>query len=221
MIHLLKKELLIQKKTFLFFFAYGIFMFIIFNNSFFGNVIYIMGLIVAVYFFLITANAEEEKNKSEIILNSLPLPRNRLVLGKYLSVFVYILIGAIILGFLGLLFQLPVIPIKPKLLSLLDLLAAFSMISIYVSIYLPLYFRFGAAALRLFSMVFFLFFFFVPRNLADFYLAYKETEKVRFLESFFLEGSPLAPVAVAILFALLLLTASFLLSQKIYLRKEF
>ncbi|MGI5882997.1 MAG: ABC-2 transporter permease [Dethiobacteria bacterium] len=221
MIHLLKKELLIQKKSFLFLFVYGIFMFIVFSDPSFGGVVYIMGMIVVIYFFLITANMEEEKNKSEIILNSLPLPRNRLVLAKYFSVLVYIFIGATFLGLLGLLFQLPVIPITPKLISLADLLAAFLAISIYVSIYLPLYFRFGSAALRLFSILFFLFFFFIPRYLAELYLVYKETEKVRFLQSFFVEGPLLIPVIVIIAFALLLLAVSYLLSRKIYLQREF
>ena len=196
-------------------------MFIIFNNPVFENMIYIMGMIIAVYLFLVTANMEDEKNKSEIILNSLPLRRSRLVLAKYLSVFVYILIGAVILGITGLLFQLPVIPITPKILDITDLLAAGFIISIYVSIYFPLYFRFGASVLRLFNVLFFLFFFFMPRYMVDLYFAYKETEAVRFLQSFFLEQSSLVSAIVVSAFALLLLTGSFLLSRKIYSRREF
>lgn len=221
MIYLLKKDLLIQKKSFLFLFVFGIFMFIIFNNPVFENMIYVMGMIVTVYFFLITGNMEDEKNKSEIILNSLPLPRSRLVLAKYLSVFVYILIGAVILGVTGLLFQLPAIPITPRMIGITDLLAAGFIVSIFISIYFPLYFRFGASVLRLFSVFFFLFFFFIPRYAVEFYLAYEETEAVRFLQSFFLERSPLVPAIVVSAFALLLLTGSFLLSRKIYSRREF
>ena len=99
-----------------------------------------MGIIIGVYFFLITANMEDEKNKSEILLNSLPVSRSCIVLAKYLSVFVYIIIGAFLLGITGLFFQLPVIPIAPGLLKATDLLAVILLISIAVSV-LPLYFR--------------------------------------------------------------------------------
>jgi ABC-2 type transport system permease protein len=221
MIHLLKKDLLIQKKSFLFFFVFSFFMFIIFNDPEFNSVIYIMGMIIAVYIFLFTASMEDEKNRSEIILNSLPLPRSRLVLAKYLSVLVYILIGAVFLGIVGLLFQLPVIPLTPRLLSITDMLIAGFIISIYVSIYFPLQFRFGASTLRLFNVIFFLFFFFIPRYLSNLYLAHEEAEAVRFLQSFLLEHSPLTPAAIAGIFALLLLTGSFLLSRRIYLHREF
>ncbi|MGI6576310.1 MAG: ABC-2 transporter permease [bacterium] len=221
MIFLLKKDLLIQKKSFLFLFFYGIFLLITFNNPVFRDTVYSMGLIITVYFFLITANMEDEKNKSEIVLNSLPLRRSQLVLAKYLSVFVYIFIGAIILGGLGLLFQLPAIPFTPRLLNLTDLLTASFLISICVSIYLPLYFRFGATALRFFSVIFFLCFFFLPRLLYDLYFTYAETAIVRFLQNFFLEQSPLLQTAVVMIIILSLLTSSFFLSRKIYLQKDF
>lgn len=220
MIHLLKKDLLIQKKSFLFLFVYGIFMFFIFNNPVFEGMVYIMGMIIGVYFFLITASMEEERNKSEIVLNSLPVSRNRIVMAKYLSVFVYVLIGAIFLGFLGLLFQLPAIPIQTRLLKATDLLAVIFLISVAVSIYFPLYFHFGASALRLFSVIFFLFFFFVPRWLFELYLAYEETDTIHFLKNI-IEQFPLLPVVVILLIAFLLLTGSFFYSRKIYLKKEF
>ena len=63
MILLLKKDLIIQKKSFLFLFFFGIFMFIVFNNPVFEDMIYIMGMIVTVYFLLVTASTEDEKKK--------------------------------------------------------------------------------------------------------------------------------------------------------------
>lgn len=217
---LLKKDLLIQKKSFLFLFLYGIFMFIVFNNPVFEDMIYIMGMIIAVYFFLVTASFEDEKNKSEIILNSLPLSKSQIVLAKYLSVFAYILIGAVFLGIVGLLFKLSAFPTTPRLIKAVDLLAAGLLVSVYVSIYFPLYFRFGASALRLFSVIFFLIFFFMPRYLLDLYQTYEGTEVVRFLNKL-LEQSPLIPAAVVIFITLVLMTGSFLISRSIYLRKEF
>lgn len=220
MITLLKKDLLIQKKSFLFLFIYGCFLFIIFNNPVFEEMIYIMGMIIGVYFFLITANMEDEKNKSEILLNSLPVSRSCIVLAKYLSVFVYIIIGAFLLGITGLFFQLPVIPIAPGLLKATDLLAVILLISIAVSVYFPLYFRFGATALRLFSVVFFLLFFFMPRWLFELYYAYEETAAVQFFKTIF-EQSPFLTAVIVLLTALLVLACSFFLSRSIYLKREF
>jgi len=221
MILLLKKDLLIQKKSFLFLFLYGIFMFIVFNNPVFEDMIYIMGMIIAVYFFIATASFEDEKNKSEIILNSLPLSRSQIVLAKYLSVFAYILIGAVFLGIVGLLFKLSAFPTTPRLIKAVDLLAAGLLVSVYVSIYFPMYFRFGASALRLFSVVFFLIFFFMPRYLLNLYLAYENTEAVRLLNKLFLEQSPFILAIVVIFVILVLMTVSFLISRSIYSRKEF
>ncbi|OQA09947.1 MAG: hypothetical protein BWY65_00889 [Firmicutes bacterium ADurb.Bin373] len=221
MISLLKKDLLIQKKSFLFLFLYGIFMFIVFNNPVFEDMIYIMGMIIAVYFFLVTASMEDDKNKSEIILNSLPLSKSQIVLAKYLSVFAYILIGAVLLGVVGLLFQLAAFSLTPRLINAVDLLAAGMLVSICVSVYFPLYFRFGASALRLFSVVFFLIFFFMPRYLLDLYRTYEGTEAVRLLNKFFIEQSPFVPAAAVIFIILMLMTGSFLISRYIYLRKEF
>lgn len=220
MILLLKKDLIIQKRSFLFLFFFGIFMFIVFNNPVFEDMIYIMGMIVTVYFLLVTASTEDEKNKSEIILNSLPVGRSQIVLAKYLSVFAYILIGAVFLGLVGLVFKLSAFSFTPRLINAGDLLAAGLLVSIFVSVYFPLYFQFGASALRLFNVVFFLVFFFMPRYLLNLYQAYQETEAVRFLSKLFLE-QPLIPAAAAILIIFMLMACSFLISRKIYLQKEF
>lgn len=117
MINLIKKDLLIQKKSFIFVFFYSLFMFVIFNNPAFVNMIYVMGMIISVYFFLITGNMEDEKNKSDILLNSLPVLRSRIVLAKYVSVFVYMFIGAFFLGIAGLVFHLPLFPFTTRLMN--------------------------------------------------------------------------------------------------------
>lgn len=143
------------------------------------------------------------------------------MLAKYLSVFAYILIGAVLLGVVGLLFQLAAFSLTPRLINAVDLLAAGMLVSICVSVYFPLYFRFGASALRLFSVVFFLIFFFMPRYLLNLYLAYENTEAVRLLNKLFLEQLPFIPAIVVVFIILVLMTGSFLISRSIYLQKEF
>lgn len=93
--------------------------------------IYIMGMIITVYFLLVTASTEDEKNKSEIILNSLPVGRSQLVMAKYLSVFAYILIGAVFLGLVGLLFKLSAFSFTVRLINAGDLLGAGLLVSAF------------------------------------------------------------------------------------------
>lgn len=221
MLTILKKDLLVQKNSFIFVFLYGLFIFIVFNDPVQSSVIYIMGMIITVYFFLRSGNDADIKNNSEIILISLPISRSRLVLARYISVFVYMLIGAVLMGGAGLLMQLPVFPITAGLIGPTDLLAAFILIGIAVSIYLPLHFRFGATALRLFSVIFFISLSFLPLYLLQLYFATVDTRTVQLLRSFVLEQHPLLPVAAVILIVLLLLGGSFCLSWKFYLRREF
>ncbi len=82
MIYLMLKDLLIQKKSFLFMFLYSFFLFVIFNNEVFREFIYVMGGVITTYMFLITANTNDEKNRSEIVLGSLPIKRDTIVMAK-------------------------------------------------------------------------------------------------------------------------------------------
>lgn len=219
--HLVKKDLLIQKKSFIFLFFFSLFMFIVYSNPIFEDFIYIMGIVLIVYIFLISANTEDEKNKGEIMLNSLPVRRRDIVLAKYFSVPVYILIGLIFLSVMAVLFRLPVIPLTPRLLNSIDVLAIILIVSLAVALYLPLYFKYGAAALRIFTIVLFLSFFFIPRLLVEYYLNNPEAPAVLFLQQLFLAQHPAVPAAVVLAFVAAVTVVSFCISKYIYLQKDF
>lgn len=60
-----------------------------------------MGPVAISYMLVLSANANDEKNKSEIILNSLPISRSKIVFAKYLAVAVYIVLGLLLSGAVG------------------------------------------------------------------------------------------------------------------------
>jgi ABC-2 type transport system permease protein len=221
MLNLVLKDLLIQKKSFLVLFLLGLFMFIVYSNPIFENFIYIMGGVMIVYIFLVSANAEDEKNKSEIVLVSLPLSRRDIVLAKYVSVPVYVVIGLGFLFLMALVFRLPLIPLMPRLINLTDLLASLFIVGLAVNIYLPLYFRYGTAALRIFSVFLFLGFFFIPRYIAEYAISNPETPVIKFALDLLAAESKLIPVLYIVGFILLITIVSYLISKKIYFEKEF
>jgi len=220
MINLIKKDLLIQKKSFIMLFFFSLFMFVIYSNPIFEDFIYIMGIVLIVYIFLISANTEDEKNKSEVMLNSLPVTRKDIVLAKYISIIVYLVIGLGSLGAMALVFRLPIIPLTPRLLNGTDLLASILLVFLAVAVYFPLYFKFGAAALRIFTILLFLSFFFIPRMVVEYYMEHPEAPVFQFLQHL-LEQPLFVPAAMILIFIFIIITVSYFISKKVYLQKEF
>lgn len=71
MINLILKDISIQKKTFLYALFYGIFTVIAFPATMTARGAYMFGGMTIAYIFIMYSNGYDEKNKSEIILNSL------------------------------------------------------------------------------------------------------------------------------------------------------
>ena len=87
MLNLILKDLLIQKKTLGFLGLYIIIFSIAFQSVGSGA---FTGIVIAVtYQLVVTASSLEEKAGSDIILNSLPISRRKIVAAKYLSVILY------------------------------------------------------------------------------------------------------------------------------------
>ena len=78
MLNLIKKEFIIQKKYFLYYIFYSIFMFVIFSmtSKECGQSSYILAAVSVAYIFIQYSCAIEDRNNSEKILNSLPISKN-------------------------------------------------------------------------------------------------------------------------------------------------
>ena len=220
MLNLVLKDILIQKKSFLIALIYSVFLFVIFSNEVFREAVYIMGTVAIAYIMVVTSNAYDDKYKSEIIVNSLPVKRKSVVLSKYLAAAVFVAIGLSIVGAVGAVIITTGVPLPVRYLNLDDTVFAFSSVALLASLYYPLYFRFGYALSRMINMVLFLALFFGPSALVGYvrqnYYGTAQQLAVRLQEfpSWALGTSALAAV-------MLLTVVSALISVKIYEAKDF
>jgi ABC-2 type transport system permease protein len=218
MFSLVLKDILIQKRTFIFGLFYIPIMVIAFQNSP-GSMIS-AGIIGMMYIVLITACANDDKYNTDILLNSLPIRRNNIVLSKYISVLVYFIIGiadylifSSIVNILGL-------PFKVQPISIEDLLSTMVAVVLVFGTYLPIFYKFGYIKSR--TIAFILFF-----GVFLFIGAITGLLQENMNASFFKEiGSSLGEGGTAsglliLLVTVLVFTGSYLLSVKFYNNRDF
>lgn len=213
MFHLIKKDLLIQKRS-----VYlSVLLILLF--SFYLTKVGTMGLLLSVlsvtYMLTLGAFAIEEKNDSNKMLVSLPIKRKTIVLSKYLSVPILALFALFINELIHLLvhgFQLPLetIPISPKA-ALWSILASM----LYGSISFPLIFKLGYLKSKM--MNFLLFFLLISGGTYLFEKWANRLEMIRFFSR--LSGMEMGILVIVPVFLLYFL--SYLLSLSFFQKREF
>jgi ABC-2 type transport system permease protein len=168
MLNLILKDILIQKKSVLF--AFGYCFFLIFAFQSLEDMGFVSATIVVVYILILSAFAYEDKNKTEVMLNSLPISRRDIILSKYLSVFVFTGLGLIAYMAAATVVKLINLPLYVSSISLPGIIGLLIAVTFMASIYFPVIFKFGYIKSKLFNVVIFLFFFFVPNLIMEFCL---------------------------------------------------
>lgn len=160
MINLIIKDLKLQKKICIIGIAFYIFMIFSFGStgksisetfsSFIFNIWYTFMTVYMVSLSVLYSDAYDEKNKSHIILNSLPLNRSTLVISKYLSLFIYLIIYLAAILVFSNIFRF----LFPNLVSLniIGILLPIIIIGLAFSIYYPLYFKIGRKMLEIYRL---------------------------------------------------------------------
>lgn len=123
--------------------------------------------IMVTYTLLDRACALDDKNNSEIILNSLPLCRRDIVLAKYLSVFLYAAIAILSFVFAQEVVSVTGIPVLGgapiSKISLEGFVGALVAMVAFISLYYPIYFKLGYARIKWAAMILVLsLMFFIP-----------------------------------------------------------
>ncbi|GAB6181494.1 hypothetical protein JCM14036_28130 [Desulfotomaculum defluvii] len=218
MINLILKDLLIQKKIILLGFIYIIFFSLIMQGA--EVVVFPTALTALTYMFILTSCAYDEKNKADVMLNSLPLKRSTIVLAKYCSILVYITIGTVayclttpIISFTG-------IPMKIYPISLEGLAGGLFAIGLLSSIYFPVYFKFGYIKSRLLNLILFFSIFFGISNIINFLYKHQELPWFQVIADFFQTKSDPQIFALIMGFILLMQTVSLALSLKFYHNRD-
>lgn len=219
MYNLIIKDILIQKKQVLFSIIYLAFILVAFQGM--GEAMLPMGMIALTYMLSMTSCGYEEKNKSDIMLNSLPIKRTNIVAAKYMSVFVYFAMGMIAYALFTKIMIMIQVPLKPYPITLEAFIGGFVAVSFMTGIWLPIYFKFGYMKLRVLNFVLFFLFFFGTSYLTRFFKEKQNSQWVQniinFLDS---QGDiiiTLAIIAIVIIFLLI----SYGLSIKFYSKREF
>jgi ABC-type transport system involved in multi-copper enzyme maturation permease subunit len=219
MLNLILKDLLIQKKTLGFLGLYIIIFSIAFQSVGSGA---FTGIVIAVtYQLVVTASSLEEKAGSDIILNSLPISRGKIVAAKYLSVILYGLMA--VLGYVIYSSILSLVPISVSVPSITpeSLAAAFAGIMVMNSIYYPVYFKTGFIRARIISFILFFAFFFGLMTLFEAASGKSSNAIFQAIAEFFNSVDKTQFSLMIIGGTLLFMLASFGLSVKLYKGREF
>jgi len=159
MISLIKKDFKLSFKINLFVIIYALFISAVgvyLNEPLVSNLLYAVSIVVLTFATVIFTNGYDDKNKSEIILNSLPLDRRNIVRSKYIILIFYTLMyGLVTILFTKVLIRLNVVDGGGSV-SLQSIIAAVNIVLLFYTIYYPFYFKLGEG-LRSFNAILWVF----------------------------------------------------------------
>ncbi len=218
MFSLIAKDILVQKKQLPLSFAY--ILLIVFAFQSVGNAMFAVSVVAFTYMMIMTSCAYEDKNKADIMLNSLPMKRSSIVLAKYLSVLVFFIMGTAAYAILTLVLSLSGAPIKPGPLSLESFIGGFAGVSLLSGLFLPVFFKLGYIKSKIYNFILFFIFFFGISTLSGI-LENQESDWMKDMVHFIQTKSD-ALIAVLLLSVILVfLIISYNVAAWFYKQREF
>lgn len=219
MIGLILKDLIIQKKMLLLSLVFVAAFIVMFQKMDNPGMMAAPIMIAITYLFVTNSCALDEKNRADIIINSLPVSRTEIVGARYISVLVFLAAAALLYmaetGFFRLLSLSSVLPAASPLWIFTGAATAV----LILSIYLPMFFSMGFTKSRIFYFVLFFGVFFGLGPALNSITGPKDPTA---LLSVIYEGmNPLVLGFTAGGTILLIFFLSFQLSCKLYRRREF
>ncbi|MBK5241174.1 ABC-2 transporter permease [Clostridium sp.] len=222
MFNLVVKDIAIQKKTLLYTFLYAVFAPIaFFSMNLNGFALYVLPPMATTYMFISFAAKYDEKNKSEIIINSLPVKRDDIVISKYISIFVFATLGlvySILVGFLG---KLTGLSMFDSSISLLHIVLVLASVCIFSSIFFPFYFRFGFIKMNFFNVLLVMLIVFLPATAIEYASSNPNNIFVQKIHYFINTTSSFTQNSLALVIGLIIFLISLMISIHIYNNKEF
>lgn len=218
MYNLLLKDVLILKKQFL----YGLFIGALFSLTFSKINGAMMCIFALPYILVFTAVAYDEKDKAEIMLTSLPIDRSLLVIERYLSVFVFAILGAMEYTIIEAIVYFTGINVEISPFTAISISSMVLGLAIFYGIYLPMMFKFGYIKTRWVNLFMFFGLFFGVTSLINAINKYGINFKIlNPLITFFKNQSNIAVASELIAVAFLIYVLSYAISVKIYNSREF
>lgn len=155
MFNLIKKDFILSRKINIFAVIYGLFiaaMGLTMPDPLMSTLLYVFGMIILIFITVIYTNGYDDKYKSEIILNSLPMDRKNIVRAKYMALILFIVISCgTVLIFTNIILKLGIAS-TGKGASIWNAIFVINISLIFYSIYYPIYFKVGEG-LRSFNTI--------------------------------------------------------------------
>jgi len=182
---------------------------------------FLIASIVTPYLLLQTAVVYEDMNKTEIVLNSLPIKKDKLIMARYLSIFVYLVISVFIYISISFLIGIIDLPFKVESVTISGFVVAIMSLGILTSIYLPVYYKYGYIKAKLFHILFVMAAFFLPTFIVEIFNDNPDAAFVRSVNGFIQSISKGGLNLILVVLTCLIMTLSFFLSVCFYKKREF
>ncbi len=154
MMELVRKEFIMQKKYLWKLIPFlAIYLFILGENP----VGFVMLVAALTFIFTVTSAAYDDRNRTDVLFNSLPINRRRLVAANYLTFLIYGTVNVILFFLISLILdRLTFIPFNVEPVSWLSMMIAVISMILLNSLYLPVYFKWGYIKSRIINFTVFL-----------------------------------------------------------------
>jgi ABC-type transport system involved in multi-copper enzyme maturation permease subunit len=218
MFNLIIKDMLLLRKTAVFAVVYMIFLIFAFKEIPQGALY--TGIVGSTYILMATSMAYEDKNNSDIVLNSLPLSRSEIVLAKYLQVFLFAIVASAIFVIMSSLLKLFSLDIGVISINLKTIATAIFSVVLMNCLYFPVFYKLGYIKSKYVNfVVFFIFFFSIQTIMGS--LVNTESGFVLDVINFFQGFSGNLLALLILLAAVLIAVMSYSLSLSFYRAREF
>ncbi|MEG6615191.1 ABC-2 transporter permease [Peptococcaceae bacterium 1198_IL3148] len=216
MYSLVIKDILVQKRTVLISLLYIIFLAFMLQSLKEG--IYPVTISGICYILVATACAQDEKNKADVMLNSLPIKRSTIVGAKYVLAIVIFAIGTV--AYLAIMQAMKFIglPLQVYPITLANCLGTLLAISLLNGIYLPIYFKLGYIKSRFINLILF---FSLFAGISSIATLLGDSDGLPNLISFVNSYSELQIAIMIVMLTLAILALSYTVSLKVYNSREF
>lgn len=215
MYNLIVKDILAQKKQFIFALLLSAFYILMFSKIGMAS---IWSFFIIPYVSILTAINIDEKDKAEPMLVSLPIDRSLIVRARYISVFIYAAIGAIEYVLMETAVDILKISIELKPITLDILFISILGLAICYGILFPITYKFGYGAGRILNFIMFFLVFFGINNVMASVKKYTASKSIIDFLSSLSRGDILTGILIS---ALVIYTLSYFLSVKLYRSREF
>jgi len=219
MFNLIFKDILIQRKSLLFGVIYVFVLILCFQDT--GITMFLTSAIGFSYMMIQSACAYDDKNKSDILLNSLPISRNTIVVSKYVSAFVFSGISIVVYSLITVIINLLKLPIKVSPITLEGVIGILFAIVLMCGIYFPVYFKIGYIKSKVYNFILIFGILFLTTTLLPAILGDKSKVIIQILTKFFSSQSDLIIAIKMLILIILFFSISCMISLNIYRKREF